>query len=374
MTYVLSGILVVLSLLLLITLCNLFTAPRLRRAPLLQTTPFVSVLIPARNEALKIANGLHDLLAQDYPSFEILVLNDGSTDETAAVVQRFAQAHPQVRLISGEPLPSGWLGKNWACHQLGRQARGELFIFTDADLRYAPLVIAHTVAWMQKHRLGMLSAFSQHITRTLPEKLIVPLLDMFVYSYLPLWLTYLSRDPALAAANGHWLAFTRAAYTRLGGHEHVRGEIVEDVELMRHAKQSGEAVLTLCGKGEIFGRMYENLRGVWAGYSKNLFGLVRYRTIPFFMLLLLLAAIHVLPYALLAFEAFARPAAYAVALNLLLRLLLALGFGHPLWASVILHPLAIMLMLALGVNSYRWHRAGKVTWKQRTYASRLNLQ
>ena len=374
MTYVLHGVLVVLSLLLLITLCNLFTAPRLRRAPLLQTSPLVSILIPARNEALKIANGLHDLLAQNYPSFEILVLNDGSTDETAAVVQRFAEAHSQVRLISGEPLPSGWLGKNWACHQLGIQARGEFFIFTDADLRYSPHVISHTIAWMQKYRLGMLSAFSQHVTRTLSEKLIVPLLDMFVYSYLPLWLTYLSRDPALAAANGHWLAFTREAYGRIGGHAQVRGEIVEDVELMRHGKQSGEAVLTLCGKGEIFGRMYENLRGIWAGYSKNLFGLVRYRPIPFFMLLLLLAAIHVLPYALLAFEVFARPAAYAVALNLLLRLLLALGFGHPLWVSVILHPLGIMLMLALGVNSYRWHRAGKVTWKERTYASRLDMK
>lgn len=369
MTYVLTGIMVVLSVLLLITLCNLLTAPRLRRAPSPQSFPFVSVLMPARNEAAKIADGLRDLLAQDYAHFEILVLDDDSTDETAGIVEQMAVAHPQLRLLRGQPLPKGWLGKNWACHQLSTHARGELFIFTDADLRYAPHVLAHTVGWMQKYQLSMLSAFSQQRMHTLPEKLIVPLLDMFVYSYLPLWLTYLSRDPSLAAANGHWMTFTREAYARLGGHACVRTEIVEDVELMRAAKRAGERVLTLCGKGEIFGRMYENLRGIWAGYSKNLFGLVRYRTVPFFVLLLLLGTIHILPYVLIWFEPFKQPAVYAIALNLLLRLALALGFGHPIFVSAILHPLAIAFMIALGVNSYRWHHLGKVVWKARAYAS-----
>ncbi len=369
MSYALAAVIVVLSILLLITLCNLLTAPRLRRAPALQSSPFVSVLMPARNEAAKIANGLRDLLAQEYARFEILVLDDDSTDETAAIVEHMAVAHPQLRLLRGAPLPAGWLGKNWACHQLSTHARGELFIFTDADLRYSPRVLSHTVGWMQKYQLSMLSAFSQHRVNTLPEKLIVPLLDMFVYSYLPLWLAYLSRNPSLAAANGHWMAFTREAYARIGGHARVRNEIVEDVELMRRAKRAGETVLTLCGKGEIFARMYENLRGIWAGYSKNLFGLVRYRTVPFFALLLLLIAIHVLPYALFWIEPFTRQATYAIALNLLLRLALAWGFGHPIFVSVVLHPLAIVLMLLLGINSYRWHRSRKVAWKDRTYAT-----
>lgn len=374
MPYLLNLIVTLLGVLLIVTLVNLLTAPRLQRAPAAQSTPFVSLLIPARNEAAKLEHCLRDLLAQDYAAFEILVLNDDSTDDTQTIAQRIANEDARVRVFEGAALPPGWLGKNWACHQLSQQARGEVIIFTDADLRYAPRALGHTVGWMQQYKLGMLSAFSQHVTLTLPEKLIVPLLDMFVYSYLPLWLTNLSREPALAAANGHWLAFTREAYSRCGGHEHVRGEVVEDVELMRQAKRAGERVLTVCGKGEILGRMYENPRGIWEGYSKNLFGLVRFNTAAFFLMLILLATIHLLPYALVWFGPLTKLAMTAIAMNVLLRFLLALGYGHPIFTSVMLHPFAVAGLIAIGVNSFRWQRAGRLKWKGRVFSAEGTLR
>lgn len=359
-----------LGLLLLITLINLLTAPRLQRAPEPQSTPLVSLLIPARNEAANIENCLRDLCAQDYPKFEILVLNDASDDDTAALVQGCAAQDGRIQLLDGAALPPGWLGKNWACHQLSMHARGEVLIFTDADLRYAPQALRNTVGWMQRLKLGMLSAFSQQVTITLPEKLVVPLLDMFVYSYLPLWLTYYTRKPSLAAANGHWLAFTRGAYFRLGGHAEVRDHVVEDLELSRLAKRKGEKILTVCGKGRIFGRMYDHARAIWQGYSKNLFGLTGFRVPLFFALLTMLVLAHVLPYFLVWCEPYAKLAAGAIAMNLLLRLLLALGYGHPVLPSVVLHPLAIIAIILIGGNSLRWYLTGKASWKGRALAVR----
>jgi chlorobactene glucosyltransferase len=326
------------------------------------------MLIPARNEEANIAACLAGLAAQDYPALEILVLDDHSTDRTAEIVQGLAEHDARVKLIKGAPLPSGWLGKNWACHQLGTQATGEILIFTDADTRHVPAIVSHTVGWMQKLELGMLSAFSQHVTKTLPEKLVTPLFDMFVYSYLPLWLTYFSRDPSLAAAHGHWIAFTRAAYTRLGGHAAVRGEIVEDVELSRLAKSKGEKFLTACGKGEVFGRMYGSFQEIWEGYSKNLFGLVRFQTIPFFIILALFVVIHLVPYFLVCFAPFAKWMAAAIAMNVALRGVLALKYDHPFVVSTVLHPLAIALIILIGINSYRWHKLGNIKWKGRQFA------
>ncbi|NUO83491.1 glycosyltransferase [candidate division KSB1 bacterium] len=370
MIALLYGLIALLGVLLLVTLFNLFAGPRLRRAPAMQSSPFVSLLIPARNEAAGIEDCLGDLRAQDYPNFEILVLDDGSTDQTAALVQRHAEQDHRIQLLQGAALPHGWLGKNWACHQLSLRARGEIFIFTDADLRYAPHAVAHTMGWMQQLELGMLSAFSQQLTHTFAEKLIVPVLDMFVYSYLPLWLTYFARSASLAAANGHWLAFTRQAYLRIGGHAEVRHEVVEDVELSRRAKRMGERILTVCGKSEIFGRMYSSVRGIWAGYSKNLFGLVRFQTAPFLVLITILALIHILPYLLVWSAPYTKWAGLAIAVNVLLRFLLALGYAHPLFTSVVFHPVAIAAIIVIGLNSLRWHKTGRLRWKGRTFTAR----
>ena len=147
-----------------------------------------------------------------------------------------------------------------------------------------PNAIANTVAYMQQLKLGLLSAFPEKVTVTLAEKLVVPVVDMFVYAGLPLWLTYYSRFPSLAAASGLWIAFTRETYQQTGGHQAVSNQIVEDVELSRLAKKHRIKILTTAGTGIVTCRMYQSFNEVWDGFSKNLFGLVRYKTIPFFIL------------------------------------------------------------------------------------------
>jgi chlorobactene glucosyltransferase len=367
----LHSIIALLAVVLLVTIFNAVTAPMLKRAPKLRNAPRVSVLVPARNEEKNIGACLEGLLAQDYPNLEILILDDNSSDRTFALVQQLAAKDSRVRLLAGAALPAGWLGKNWACHQLSECATGEILIFTDADNRYASPAVTHTVGWMQKYRLSMLSAFCHQITKTLPEKLAVPAVNMLVYSYLPLWLTYYSQAPSLAAANGQWLAFTREAYKRIGGHRAVSRHVVEDVELSRRAKQMGEKILALSAKDEVYSRMYQSAQQVWEGYSKNLFGLMRFQTAPFFIVLSLLFLIHIAPFLLVWFESLTALALMAIGMNLVMRLILAAKYAHPWLIGALLHPVSIAYLILLGFNSYRWYRTGRIKWKGRLVEMRM---
>jgi chlorobactene glucosyltransferase len=357
--------LAVLVVMLIITVYNILTAPQLRRAPLSKSTPLVSILVPARNEERNIAACLESFKAQVYANLEILVLDDGSTDNTAAMVNSFVEQDPRIRLIIGDPLPAGWLGKNWACDQLSRRARGEILLFIDADCRCAPSAVSHTVGWMQHLQAGMMSVFPQQLTLTLAEKLVVPVIYIFVYSLLPVWLVYRRRSPIFAAANGQWLAFTRDAYQRLGGHRAVRHQIVEDVELSRLAKRLGERLLIVCGTREVFCRMYDSARAVWEGFSKNAFGLVGFRSAPFFTLLAILTLTFVFPYFMLAKPSVADLAAVAVFMNVGLRLLLAWRYLQPAVVGSLLHPVAIAITMLIGLNSFRWFKTGRTKWKGR---------
>jgi len=361
----LFSLIALLAVVLAVTLFNAITAPMLKKAPVLQATPRVSVLVPARNEENNIRACLAGLLQQDYLQLEILVLDDNSADATAGIVQQIAAKNSRVKLIAGAPLPAGWLGKNWACHQLSEQANGDILIFTDADNRYAPQAITHTVGWMQHFRLGMLSAFCHQITKTLAEKLAVPVVNMLVYSYLPLWLTYYSKSPALAAANGQWLVFTRDTYKRIGGHRRVRHHVVEDVELSRLAKRCGEKILAVSAKDEVYSRMYHSAPQVWEGYSKNLFGLTNFKTLPFFIILSLLILIHIMPYFLIWLKPLTELALTAIAMNVAIRLTLSLKFAQPLLVGLLLHPVSIAYVILIGLNSYRWHKNGGIRWKGR---------
>ena len=361
---------VLLVVVLAVTLFNAATAPMLKKSVSLESHPRVSVLIPARNEEANIGDCIQGFLSQNYDNFEIHVLDDQSTDCTGTIIEKFSEQHSEVQAIRGKPLPTGWLGKNWACHQLSQHANGEILIFTDADNRPAPDAIANTVAYMQKLKLGLLSAFPEKVTGTWAEKLVVPVVDMFVYAGLPLWLTYFSRFPSLAAASGLWIAFTRDAYQRVDGHQAVSNQIVEDVELSRLAKKNGIRILTSAGMRVVSCRMYQSFGEVWDGFSKNLFGLVRHKMIPFFILILGLWTMCVLPYIAVWFAPLRELAIVAIVMNIVMRMVLALKYRHPFFTSVILHPFGVLLTLLIGINSFFQVRRGRLQWKGR----QINLQ
>ncbi len=232
--------------------------------------PFVSLLVPARNEATIIANTVQGLLVQDYHRFELLILDDHSEDDTAAIAQAAARDDVRFRLLTGADLPPGWLGKNWACHQLSQAATGDLLVFTDADVRWQPDALAALVCLAQQQSSDLLAVWPTQQTETWAERLVVPLMALAALGYLPLPLVHHTRFAAFAAANGQCLAFRRPAYEAVGGHARVRDQIVEDIAFARRIKSAGLRLRMADAAGLITCRMYNNWPEVRDGYAKNI--------------------------------------------------------------------------------------------------------
>jgi chlorobactene glucosyltransferase len=337
--------------------------PLLRRVkPDENIKPFVSVLVPARNEENNIENCVRSIMMQDYSDFELIVLNDNSTDNTAKVLNELQQEF-DFRVINGKKLPAGWLGKNYACSQLSSKAKGEILIFTDADNWHSKDAISRTVSAMSKFKLSFLSAFPQQITKSFSEKLIIPVIDLILYSLLVLWMNYFSKNPAFAAANGQWIAVRKEEYESIGGHSSVKDKVVEDVSLCRVFKRKGKRVMTMAGTGIVYGRMYNDFSGIWEGLSKNIFGLSDFKLIPFVFILGLLLFVSFVPFVFVFFNIYFF--LILIFMLMLWRLLLSINFRHNVIISVFLHSVSILMLVAIGINSVIKYYKGGIKWKER---------
>lgn len=256
-----------------ITISNLLFFPRLRPPTQPRTQgPLVSVLIPARNEAKVIGETVRRLLGQSYRKFELIVLNDSSSDGTGDIARAAAGGDSRLRVIGGQPLPDGWGGKNWACHQLSQAAAGEVLLFTDADTIWSPDGLSAVVDEMERRGAGLQTVWPTQFTATWAERLTVPNMALVVLGYLPILLTHHTPWPSLAAANGQVMAFRRDAYERIGGHAGVRSEVVEDIKLARRIKAAGERLRMADGNGQIACRMYTDWPSVRNGFAKSIVG------------------------------------------------------------------------------------------------------
>ncbi|MEM6530307.1 MAG: glycosyltransferase family 2 protein, partial [Chloroflexota bacterium] len=223
-----TGVLVWFSI---VTILNVFTMLRVGKASQTNETPLISVLIPARNEADVIARTISNLLAQTYTNYEIVLLDDNSTDGTSQQAIQAANGDTRLRIISGKPLPDGWAGKNWACHQLSEAAQGEWLIFTDADVQWNPIALQSVVDMVADSRADMLTVWSTQETHTWGERLVVPLMAFVILGYLPHLSVHHIPWAVFGVANGQCMVFRRKAYEQIGGHAAVSDEIVEDIRL-----------------------------------------------------------------------------------------------------------------------------------------------
>jgi hypothetical protein len=332
-------------------------------------TPAVSVLIPARNEERSIAAAVEAALASEGAEVEVVVLDDHSTDATAALVQQIAARDPRVRLVSAPPLPDGWCGKQHACAVLAREARHPLLLFVDADIRLAPQGLARLEAFLSASRADLVSGVPQQETGTLLERLLIPLIHFVLLGFLPLGRMRASRHPAYAAGCGQLFLTRRDAYDRAGGHAAIRASLHDGLTLPRAFRVAGLAT-DLCDATEVAAcRMYRGGAEVWAGLTKNATeGLARPALIG--PATLVLFGGQVLPLLLLAASAWlsgpvlAVAAAATVALYLP-RLAGITRFRQPVVGAV-LHPLGVVLLLLI-----QWHgllrslRGRPAVWKGR---------
>ncbi|MDP9372999.1 MAG: glycosyltransferase family 2 protein [Chloroflexota bacterium] len=265
---------------------NLLFAPRatlsfgdLKRLRAPGPWPRVSILVPARNEAANIEACLRGLLAQRYPATEILVCDDRSTDETAAIVRAIAgeRGNGRLRLLAGGEQPPGWSGKNWACHQLAEVARGDWLLFTDADTRHRPDSVAAALGLGWRHDADLVSLVPRQLTGSFGERLLVTQLTVIVFAILPLALVprrWRWTRP-FAGANGPFLLFRRDWYRALGGYAAVRETITEDMRFAVETKRRGGRVVLADGGAVLACRMYRDFADVWRGCSRNGFSAAR---------------------------------------------------------------------------------------------------
>jgi chlorobactene glucosyltransferase len=346
--------------------------------------PLVSILVPARNEAHNIAPCVRSLLAQDYPFCELLVLDDHSGDGTAEIVRGLgvSERGSVARLLQGQPLPDGWTGKNWACHQLSREARGIYLWFTDADTEHAPGTVSALVAYAERRRADLVSAWPQLRTETWSEKAVLPMILLLGVSLYPHWLLLLlQRFPRIAArlprrvrrglgaANGQSLFFRRAAYELIGGHAALRSHVVEDVGL-------GREVATRIGDGlRLFNcdalgfstcRMYRSFAELWEGFSKNVRAAFEDQLGAFLAVGAVQVSCFLLPFVWIFFSRETGLVAAQIALIYAVRGLLTWRFRTS-WPGWAMHPVGHALSLAIGLNSWRLSAASGVRWKGRTY-------
>ncbi len=254
---------------LLVAVSNMLTRQWLKPGAPLADQPLVSILIPARNEAHQIGKLLEDILAQDYPHWEIMVYDDLSEDHTASVVQHYAGMHKKIRLISGKPLPAGWLGKNHGCHQLAAEAGGKFLLFLDADVRLGKTALNDALAHQGKFQLELVSVFPRQRMVSFGERISVPLMNWVLLSLLPLILTRKSHMPSLAAANGQFMLFKAEVYHRHLFHQQFRKQPTEDISMAKEMKKKGYRIHTILGSRQIECRMYTSLGEAMGGFSKN---------------------------------------------------------------------------------------------------------
>ena len=363
---------------------NLLVLPVLRAEVAPATLPLVSVLVPARNEALRIRSCLESLLKQNYSSLEIIVLDDESVDTTVEIVRAlgFSTAlQSNCRLIRGTPLPPGWTGKSWACHQLAEVARGDYLLFTDADTVHQPEAVSSAVAAAQRLRCDLLTLWPFQTTVTLAEKLVIPLMFVVAGSYLPHWLLVSAqRFPWLArllgskllsrcgTASGQFLLFRRQSYFEMGGHRTVGKLLVEDIALAREVAKripDGWRLVTCDGTRLVSCRMYTSLGQMWEGFTKNLWPVFDGDWVGFWLAIIWQFLACLLPFLVIVF--YYRPQLCLVTgILLCLRVIAAARFKTS-WLSVCFHPVGYGLALLIAVNSFWQARSKGITWKDRIY-------
>ncbi len=343
----------------LIGVYNFFTAPRLRkRKP--KAYPLVSILIPARNEERNIANCIESALQQSYPHFEVLIYDDLSEDNTAQIVKEYEKKSDKVTLIHGKPLPAGWLGKPWGCHNLSKHAKGDLYLFIDADVTIEPETISSAVALFQQKNVNMLSCFPKQQMQSRGELLLVPVMDWMVLTFIPLYLVYTTKK--LSIAIGQFILIDKPTYKKINGHEGVKSFKTEDTALARNVKKIGAKLLAARSTGLVRCRMYGNFLDSFRGLSRSFYEGSHMKPVAYVLGLVGLLVILFFPLitSLVAMQYY-----FMLIPWIIQRILTSITAGQNAIINVLLLPIHSMFAIVIGIYSIYISLNKKIVWKGR---------
>lgn len=339
-----------------------------------ETYPFVSVLIPARDEEHNIAGCVKSLLRSDYPRMEIIVLDDNSNDRTFEVAEELSATNKNLRVVGGKKLPEGWTGKNWSCHQLSQLARGEWLLFTDADTRHTPRSISVALATALESQSNFLTCIPRLIEKTWSEKLFMPIIHFSFLVLIPSKLLNITKSSWLPLGIGPFILIKKDCYSSCGGHESIKEKIVDDMALAKIVKKDKGKISVIEGSGLVSLRFYTSFKSLWKGFSKNCFGALGgslYRLVGVFFGCYFL---FIYPYLNLwgAFQdqqPLTLPVLQVLTISAI-RLIMAVRFKSSL-IFALLHPLTIVFVLSILLNSFRLSLfKKKLEWKERFYLAK----
>jgi chlorobactene glucosyltransferase len=344
----------------------------------------VTVIIPARNESGTIETIVRSILESIYRPLELIVVDDRSTDDTAAVVERLAAGEPRLRLVHGEALPDGWYGKPWACVQGARAGSGVLLLFTDADTRHEPELLGRAVGALERERADLVTVAPHQRCVTFWERLIMPQIWLLLgLRYHPRRVNRARRERDVIA-NGQFILTTREAYDAVGTHAAVRHEVAEDLALAQAYLRHGRRLHFAFAERLMETRMYQGLAQLIEGWSKNIY-LGGRRSFPGQPALQALVpamvvaalAFWLVPPAVLVLSALgtgtglATAACLATALSVMFWGLISYGMKIPPGYGL-LYPVGVVMAIYITARS-TWRGGRRVEWRGRVYGSRVGL-
>ncbi len=351
----------------------------------------VSVIVPARNEEQSLPAALQAVLANRAAELEVIVVDDHSSDRTAAIVRGFVVADSRVRLIAAPSLPEGWCGKQHACAVGATAARFERLLFVDADVRLADDSLARMCEVLDRSGAGLVSGFPRQETVTWLERLLLPLMHFLLLGFLPIGRMRASRHPMYGAACGQLILVTRSAYAAAGGHGAVRASLHDGLKLPRAIRAAGWRTDLFDATDLAKCRMYRNAGEVWRGLGKNAREGMATRGAIMPWTIVLLGGQVLGPVLLVAWVAAAvvnlrsllsSDSAASLLVVVLSILAAALAYWPRLcaaarfrqsWLGAVLHPLGVVLLLTIQWQAFlRGFWGGAAVWKGRAYPSDLD--
>jgi chlorobactene glucosyltransferase len=333
--------------------------------------PFVSIVVPARDEARDIREAVTSFCEQDYPAFEVVVVDDGSTDATPDILRELQARYANLKVVPGRALPEGWLGKPNALETGRLEARGEWMLFVDADVRYAPDLLRRAMAFVLPKDAAMLVLGPNFATGGFWEPVIMSSLYLAGLAMLPVFLAVHSRSKRIALGGGVFNLVRRDALEGCGAFDCLKKAVVDDVGLGFKVKGAGFRQAAALGGRLIHIRMYRGLGETVRGFTKNLYPAIR--RVPLFLpfILAMSALLNFLPYVGLGLSlAAGAPSLPAI---------LALAFMHAVFAAIAFffrqpgfiiftNPLReLMTLFILFRSLVCYYRRGGVAWRDRTY-------
>ena len=349
----------------------------LKKIPTKKNIPkskLVSILIPARNEADVIESTIKSIINQSYQNYELIILDDNSSDTTESIIQKYAKSNPKIELINGLSLPEGWLGKNWACHQLSEKAEGEYILFIDADTNLDKFILEDSVIALQKEKIDLLSLVPGRDTKLIADHAMKKIISWFIVCWLPMKLAIKLNAPFLSATFGQFMLFKKSSFNDIGGFEAIKDNPVDDFQLGRNIKKNLFKWMLYDAAFRITTRTYNTNKDLISGYSKNIFPAIGYSISIFVVIFLILISFvlgSTIPIILFALGILQNQQLILLCISLLILLFISWGivtirFKYSIFTPFSF-PLLISLILLLALRSFVDNVFYSSTWKGRSY-------